>query len=269
MKSKYLILILLCAVLACKKKTGHLPDAEISSKEAWFEVPEDAAETDGVEMHAADFQWLAFKSRLSYLSEVASFENASLTLRIQKDSVIWFSATHLGFEVARAMFDRDSLRMLNRFQKEYVVSDYRQLSNKLGVWLTYPHLQALLTGDPVYPADKDRNWFYKSDSSDFFIQSDLFLKINTEVLRVSGRPLRTIVEDSRSGNLLKVINSGFSRVGNALIPGHIMIEMRGISTPGNEKKGTSILLNHQKIDTLEAAPGFPFTVPSNYKRIVL
>lgn len=241
----------------------------ITSEPLLFQVPENATVTEAVDIQAVDFSWLMYRSSLSFNSAGAAFDNANLVLRIHKDSVIWFSTTHLGFEVARGMFDQDSVKVLNRFQKEYVVSDYNRLSNRLGIWLTFPRIQALLTGGLIYNPVQDQEWYYKSDSSAFFIGSDSIFKVNTEVLHDIRKPSQTLMSDSRSGNLLKVANNGFNKYGEVWLPTQSSIEMSPMNNLGNSQKGTSVLLKHQKIEAPSTAPGIPFSIPSNYKRITL
>jgi hypothetical protein len=270
MKSKYLIILIFFALLSCNKKSRSLEAGHDTMVENLFKASENAVPAEPVVMITADYIWLTYKTRLTYQSENTSFDNANLALRIQKDSVIWFSATHLGFEVARAMFDKDSVKLLNRFQKEYMSSDYNQLSNKLGFWLTYPRLQALLTGDVIYDIGEDKKWFYKNDSSAFFTGTEAFLKVNTEVLKDRGRPLQTVVADTRSNNLLKVTNKDFSRTGASLLPMQTFVEIFKLNSSMEvDRKGISVELKHQRIDTLSTAPGFPFSIPSNYRRVVL
>lgn len=270
MKSKWLILLFICILLSCKKKNSLMSSDSESIGNDWFEVKENAVATDEVVINPAQFQWLTYKTRLSYHSEIASFENANLVMRIQKDSVIWFSATHLGFEVVRGMFEKDSVRLLNRFQKEYITADYNQLSNKLGFWLTYPRIQALLTGDLMFDAEANKKWFNKNDSIDYFIGNEVFLKVNTEVQRDIGRVVQTIVADPRSNNLLKVTNNSFNKIGSSLYPMHTLIEIYKNDIPSEtDRKNMSVEVNHQHIDTLGNTPGFPFSIPTNYKRIVL
>lgn len=71
-------------------------------------------------------------------------------LRIKKDSAIWMSITPLlGIEMARVLITKDSVKFLNRANKEYFLGDFSYLNKLFGTDLDYQMLEALLIGNSL------------------------------------------------------------------------------------------------------------------------
>jgi len=76
-------------------------------------------------------------------------------LRIRKDSAIWMSITPLlGIEMARVLITKDSLKFLNRANKEYFIGNFDYLNKLFKAELDYQMLEALLIGNSL---DFDEN----------------------------------------------------------------------------------------------------------------
>ncbi len=71
-------------------------------------------------------------------------------LRIKKDSAIWMSITPLlGIEMARVLITKDTVKFLNRANKEYFIGDFDYLNKLFGADLDYQMLEALLIGNSL------------------------------------------------------------------------------------------------------------------------
>jgi hypothetical protein len=71
-------------------------------------------------------------------------------LRIQKDSAIWLSITPaLGIEVARVLITRDTVKVLNRLNKEFFIGDYSYINQRFNIDLEFELLQSLLLGNTI------------------------------------------------------------------------------------------------------------------------
>lgn len=74
------------------------------------------------------------------------------TVRMRKDSAFWFSLRKFGFEGARGLVTADSVVLINRLQREALVSSSSQLPKKvklLPIDMTVGNLTAAFAGQPI------------------------------------------------------------------------------------------------------------------------
>lgn len=73
-------------------------------------------------------------------------------LRMLKDSVIWMSIKPaLGLEVARILITPDTIKILDRLHKQYLIQPYSYLEQMYQAPLEFAILQSLVTGGLLYP----------------------------------------------------------------------------------------------------------------------
>ena len=71
--------------------------------------------------------------------------NVSATCKIQKDSVIYLSIQpFMGIELFKAELMRDSIRVFDKMNRKYYVTDYRYFTKRFGVEVDFNSLQALI-----------------------------------------------------------------------------------------------------------------------------
>lgn len=74
--------------------------------------------------------------------------NISGIIRISKDSLIWSMITPvLGIEVARISISLDTVKVINRIDKSYLINDFSFINTMLNRNLDYDMLQSLITGN--------------------------------------------------------------------------------------------------------------------------
>ncbi|MCB0630118.1 MAG: DUF4292 domain-containing protein [Saprospiraceae bacterium] len=103
------------------------------------------------QLHA---DWLSAKARISYDSEDMG-GSATANIVIRKDSLIWVSVRKLGFEVARAQIDQDSMYLLNRLTNEYSIQDLSYLASSYNLPASLKTMQAIFMGNPVFLNTKE------------------------------------------------------------------------------------------------------------------
>ena len=112
------------------------------------------------------FNTLSVKAGFNVSSEGKS-TGFKATLRIRKDSAIWMSITPaLGIELARVLITQDSVKVINRLQKEYFIGDYEYINNKFNLELVYDDLQSVLLGNSIA--------FKKKEKLKFAIDNDMY-----------------------------------------------------------------------------------------------
>lgn len=116
MSNRLLVLIILVIASSCSRKVTVTDPNFVRDNKLVFSVPE--------------FDYLNTRTKIQYRDEDRNV-STSANIRIKKDSIIWMSLTPLfGIEVARALVTQDSLVLMNRLNKEYMVYDFKNLSEK-------------------------------------------------------------------------------------------------------------------------------------------
>ncbi|MEM1326408.1 MAG: DUF4292 domain-containing protein [Bacteroidota bacterium] len=94
-------------------------------------------------------QWFSANARIGVNGGGFS-QSGNASIRIRKDSVIWVSVKKLGFEVARALITKDSVHVLDRFNRQYISNDLNFLIEEYQLPASLETLQAILLGNPVF-----------------------------------------------------------------------------------------------------------------------
>ena len=175
--------------------------------------------------------------------------------------IIWVSITALGgaYEPARALITPDSIKVMNRAKGEYLSKPFSYIYNFTNKQVNFNTLQAMLTGNAMgdfLTADADLKqengvWLVTGSKEDL----DYRLLFNT-LLKVA----ETNLNDSKSGQALKVAYSDYQNLNDSLFPSSLMI-----NTLSGAKK-INIDLNFVKIDG-NVPLEYPFKVPGNYKSV--
>ncbi|PID95725.1 MAG: hypothetical protein CSA94_00090 [Bacteroidetes bacterium] len=80
------------------------------------------------------------------------------SLRIKKDSAIWISiAPVMGIEMARIIILPDSIKMFDRINKTYFVSDFSFINNRIHTKVDYYILQSIFLGED-FSQFENENW---------------------------------------------------------------------------------------------------------------
>lgn len=212
-----------------------------------------------------DFTYLTAKSKLSFKSKTQDLSNASLNLRVRKDSLIWISISKLGIEAVRALITRDSVVIMDKLQQEYVVTDFPTLSRQFNFDMNYDLLQALIVGNlplPKRPAQKIKN------ERDYLLLRQEAGKVLVEnYIGENDRKLkRLMVTEQPTKNALRLDYEDFNTLNNFVFPYSSLVTLDYTSQTDGQFYQTLIRIKHNKVELVDKNPGFPFTIPAKYKR---
>ena len=74
-----------------------------------------------------------------------------ISLRMRKDSLIWFSASAaIGIQVMKGIISRDSIKILDIFNKKYRAYSIKELGKQFGADIGLRELQNIIISNPVY-----------------------------------------------------------------------------------------------------------------------
>jgi hypothetical protein len=192
-------------------------------------------------------------------------QNANLALRMRRDSIIWLSASLVGVEGVRVCLTRDSVRVLNRLEREYFSGGYDFLSNMLNVPVTFDDMQALLLGDYL-PAPTGTTPTVAADNAGS--QRVRYPQAGLVVERLlqggTGRVQQLKVTDEETKRNLTVDYSDFKPLEEqANLPFAHAMNVQAQQPAGVAKAS----INYNKVNAGRERLAFPFAVPKGYKRV--
>ncbi|MBC7570183.1 MAG: DUF4292 domain-containing protein [Spirosoma sp.] len=211
-----------------------------------------------------DFDYLTAKSKVSFKGPEQSIDNASVNIRVRKDSLIWVSISKLGIEAVRGLISRDSIIILDKIHREYSVYDYPALSNQFNFAMNFDLLQALIVGNlplPKRPAQKVKN------ERDYLLLRQSEGKVLVENYIGEDRKLKKLmVTEQPTKNTLRLDYEDFSLLNDFLFPYTSLVTLNYQSKTDGQFYQTLLRIKHNKVELVDKNPGFPFTIPASYER---
>ncbi len=242
------VFLFLIIASACSRKTTVTDPNFVKDNELVFTIPE--------------FDYLNTKTRILYKDDERSV-STSANIRIKKDSIIWMSLTpFLGIEVARALITTDSLVLMNRLNREYMVYNFDKLSEKFQFDINYHLIQSLILGNmPLEYQERNeiissRQYFIiKQQSGPYSIDN----YINRELMKL--QKVEVSEEPKKNKMIMEFTNHKQVEVFSMPFNSLISVDYEH----GAEVKNTEINIKHGQAE-LASALQFPFEIPSRYVR---
>jgi len=225
--------------------------------------------------HELHFDWLSAKFDASY-SHKRNSNSFKGQIRLRKDSLIWVSITPaLGIEMFRMVITPDSVKYVNRFDKEYFVGDYDLVSKFLQIHIDFDILQALILGNDFqfYETNSFRgsieNQEYKlsttgrrkirKEAEDNSTEPIVLLQniwLDPETFKITKVDVKEYLKDNRK---LTATYSYFTPLESQLYPSKLKFDIQAEDV-------IKIKIDYSKV-TINEPMTFPFSIPENYKRI--
>jgi len=102
-----------------------------------------------LEQQKLDVEWMTAKVKLK-LSDNGSTTRASADIRMRKDSVIWMTVRKFGIEGARVLITTDSVYLINRLEREYLVQDFSFIESEFNLPASFETLQDFVLGNVFF-----------------------------------------------------------------------------------------------------------------------
>ena len=235
-------------------------------------IPDSAAtkspatpEAASVKVNEVDFSFLTTKSKVSLESKTQNFENTNVNIRMKKDSIIWLSVTGVGLEVARGIITPDTIVFMDKIHRDYFVFNYEQLSKQYNFDLNFALLQSIIIGNLPFPQQADGR-FVKAN--DFYVLKQVVerLEVDNYVAEKNLKLSRLQATEVPTQNTFTLDYEDFRDVNSILFPFISLINLQVKAGKDGKPGQTSMRIKHNKVELLTESPGFPFNVPSGYKR---
>ncbi|WP_031529554.1 DUF4292 domain-containing protein [Dyadobacter crusticola] len=259
-----------CHKQRTSKSTSENPFSDSTAAGTATSVPDSsnnaaAAPVEAVKINEVAFNYLTAKSKVSLQSKSQNFDNANVNIRMKKDSIIWLSVTGVGLEVARGIITRDSIVFMDKIHRDYFVFNYEQLSKQYNFDLNFDLLQAMIVGNLPFAQEPDAR-FVKMNEFYVLRQIKDRLEIENYISESTLKLSRLKATEVPTQNAFLLDYEDFKNVGGILFPFSSIINLNVKSPKDQQVSQTNMRIKHSKVEMQTESPGFPFNVPSSYKR---
>lgn len=245
----WLLFALYLTISSCSPKT-----AGVTSRSGNYD-------RESLEIQHIDFDYLTIKSKIEF-HEASNSKNATALIRVKKDSVIWFNLSGtLGVQGIRGLLTQDSIRIVNRVDKEYWTLDYKQLSQEFNFNIDFGLIQAMILGEMPKPKKDDEtitrekgNFVIHQQFGDFYI--DNFISASTRKITEVN------ILEAPTRNSLTLMYGDFQPVENQYFPFSSFVSLIHNNEFGELE--TKVDIAHSKVDIPDKPLRFPFSIPDRY-----
>lgn len=207
-----------------------------------------------------DFQNLSSKGKMDYDDSKQAL-SPNFNLRIKKDSAIWISGSMLGFEGARCLITKDSVKVMMKIQKEYSLYSFASLKAQTGLDFSFNTIQDLLLGNSL-ETFTDKNKITSDSVNSTFLKNlkDIELKtvLDNRTLKITGNNISAL------GASASIKYEKFAALGAFLFPFSQDLQINFLTSQG--LSAIKINLQHNKVDLNVPNLSFPFDIPKTYVR---
>lgn len=218
------------------------------------------------EKHLENFsQFNTLESRMKVRYEDKNqLQSLTVTLRMQKDSVIWMNATVLGIPMARVLITPGRVSYYEKLNKTYFDGDFALLSKLLGADLDFYQFQSLLLGESVF--DLKTNKFDSDIRKGLYrLQSDTVSDLFQAVLLIRPDNFKLAeqqVLQPKEGRFFRAQYLSYQTVSGQIFP-----QIMTWTALDNQDK-TTIDIEWKELET-NLVLNLPFKIPSDYSEIIL
>lgn len=247
-----IIIIFLLLITSCKStKSSTASIANLSAKNV-------IKKNDKVEFNRTSIK-ASLTVRYKGKSNLASLNGS---MRMIKDSVLWFSFSKIGFPIAKLMITPDEVKFYEKISKSYFVGDYEIISDLLGTEFNFDMVQNLFLGEPLfnlrdekYKINIRKNKYELTPKSKNPFLDILFL-IDPVTFKLGKEVFKYVDKDQN----LTVLYKDFNKIDESLFPKGFVIKAV------DKKRRTSINVSYRSV-LFDTPLRFPFKIPNGYKLI--
>ncbi|MBS1587372.1 MAG: DUF4292 domain-containing protein [Bacteroidetes bacterium] len=208
--------------------------------------------------HEINYKTFAGKAKMHYEAGDQK-QDFTANIRIQKDQIIWVSATALGgiVQVARIYITPDSFKMINYLDKSVTMMTLAQAEALLPTPMDYSVLQNVIVGNVMSKANPVSNALSLSDSWVLATENDRYVQEVTYNKADSAIRLEQFTDKRQGGPTAKIQYANYVPVDNRLFSFSRAINM------SNAGVNYFLDMNYTSMD-FDRVIDFPFSIPKNY-----
>lgn len=206
------------------------------------------------------FESFSAKINTDYEGSDGKKYDVNVFVRMRKDSLIWMSVNGaLGIEGMRVLIDKDSVKILDKMDKEYRVRALSYLQEVAALPLDLHSMQELIIGNPVFLDSNIKSYALDGNTVSMLSEGDWFRHLIT-LYSNDHLVLHSKLDDV---DVLRNRTCYLNYADYENKKGVNFSTARDITV--TEKTKLDIKLNFKQYEFNEML-SFPFSVPRNYKR---
>jgi hypothetical protein len=182
--------------------------------------------------------------------------------RMENNELIWASirSALLGVEAARVKITRDSVYLLNKFDKTYSIHSVDRVKSYVPGISGISELQKLLLGQNLFDATT-YSWVNSESLDSFYLfHKDDHMKNSLNGQRKSGLVSESLISDNNGEFDAKILYSEYEAIDKKPVPFIIDFNAQ------HKEDDVKILIKYEKVEKKEDLT-FPFTIPSSYEKL--
>jgi len=222
------------------------------------------------------FETISAKAAVSVIDSIGKKKSFKTHVRIRKDSIIWMSITSFSIEAARVAITKDSVKFINRLNKEYFIGDFSYINRIFGTDLDYQMLEALLIGNSLdfdedervnSRVDRKKGLYYLSTVKKRKVKKEL--KKEKEKIKGEGLVLwldpitfkvkELLLTSPRNNRSLLGVYSDYKEVEEQLIPFELRFLLKATTS-------NTLDIKYSKFSSGKSL-SYPFKISSKYVQI--
>lgn len=208
-----------------------------------------------------EFETFSAKINTDYEGNDGKKDGVNLFIRMKKDSLIWISATGpLGIEGMRVLIDIDSVRILDKIDKEYQVRSLEYLQEVAALPLDLRTLQEIIIGNPVFLDSTNFISYSVADNNISFLSEGQWFRHLISMNNNDHLVLHSKLDDV---DISKNRTCYLSYSEYETEKGVMFSKNRTISVTAKTK--LDVKLNFKQYAFNETLT-YPFSIPKNYKK---
>lgn len=261
-------LILIFSLFACKvQEKAKRKDLKINKTEYLFQQ---------LALNEFDFEHLSVKASVQ-VEQDGKNTPFKANIRIRKDSAIWVSITPaFGIEVARILITVDTVKVINRLDRNYFVGDYAYINKRFDIALEFGLIQSMLVGNPIdfeldekvnFSVDKEKYYLgnlkkrkaNKADNKPQKIERQKEEVVSLWVDQNTFKVRNFLFSDLLANRFLTGEYNDFQPENDQLLPNDLNFDFQS-------EKPAKVALQYSKV-SLEGPLKFSFNISSKYEQV--
>lgn len=277
MKNWAILLIITLTVLSCKsRKALHQNSSDNDSIQIQNSEQNDPKYAKNIHDRLTFYENIMLHPKFEHVKINSKITASDLrvspldaVIYIENDKKIWSNITFLIIPAARAIITPEGIKAMDKYNKNYIDSDFDYLNNLLNVnFIDYKTLEKLLMGRTFMQITNSNSKIVKNSqgyqltsiTNQKIVTNEVTREYKVEMQYTEDFNLNWVkLQDVRSNDAIEIVYENWETFPNEVkLPKNVKIIIKGSKT-------SQILLENTKFDFSRMET--PYSVPANYKKI--
>lgn len=277
MKNWAIFLIITLTVVSCKsRKALHQNSSENDSIQIQNSDKSDPKDAKNIQDRLTFYEKILLHPKFEHVKISSKITASDLrvspldaTIYIESDKKIWSNISFLIIPAARAIITPEGIKAMDKYNKNYIDSDFDYLNNLLNVnFIDYKTLEKLLMGRTFMHITNSNSRIVKNSegyqltsiTNQKIVTDEVTREYKVEMQYTEDFNLNWVkLQDIKSNDAIEIVYENWETFPNEVkLPKNVKIIIKGSKT-------SQILLENTKFDFSRMET--PYSVPANYKKI--